>query len=96
MGMELVRWISDQGLQKRILRERNPMLQEMISIATWWQLAEDAMAQVIVNIKSSKTGSEPEEAKDEVPNWNKGPVTSNLDYTRDQKEREESTHMDSN
>ena len=34
LKLELVRGISDQDLQKRILRELNPMMQEMISIAT--------------------------------------------------------------
>ena len=34
LELELVRGISDQDLQKRILRELNPMMQEMISIAT--------------------------------------------------------------
>ena len=51
------------------------------------------MAQFIVDIESSKTDSEPEEANNELPNWSKGPVTSNLNYTRDQKEKEENTQM---
>ena len=54
LKLELVRGISDQGLQKRILQERNPMLRDMISIATRWQSAEDAMAQFIVDIESSE------------------------------------------
>ena len=45
-------------IYKRILRERNPMLQDMISIATLWQLPETAMAQFIVDNKSSKTDNE--------------------------------------
>ena len=76
----------------KILRERNPMLRDMISIATRWQSAEDAMAQFIVDIESSKTDSEPEEANNELPNWSKGPVTSNLDYKIDQKERGKYSH----
>ena len=97
LEMELVQGISDQGLQKRILWERNPMLPDMISIATRWQSAEDAMAQFIIDIESSETNSDPEEANNERPsNWSKGPVTSNLNYTRDQKEREENTHMNGN
>ena len=37
LELELVRGVNDQNLQKRILRERNPMLQDMISIAMQWQ-----------------------------------------------------------
>ena len=33
LELELVRGINDQNLQKRLLQERNPMLQDMISIA---------------------------------------------------------------
>ena len=64
LELELVRGINDQGLQKRILRERNPMLQDMISIATQWQSAEIAMAQFIVDNESSETDSESEETND--------------------------------
>ena len=34
LELELVRGVNDQNLQKRILRERNLMLRDMISIAT--------------------------------------------------------------
>ena len=54
------------------------------------------MAQFIADIESNETNSEPEEANDEPSHWSKGPVTSNLDYTRDQNEREENTHMNGN
>ena len=55
------------------------------------------MAQFSVDIESSKTNSELEEANNERPsNWSKGPVTSNLNYTRDQKEKEENTQMNGN
>ena len=87
LELELVRGINDQGLQKRILLERNPMLQAMISIATQWQSAETAMAQFIVDNESSETNSESEETNDihykRTPNRSKGPVTNNLNYTHD-------------
>ena len=89
LELELIQGINDPNLQKRILQECNPKLQDMVSIATRWQSAEDAIAQFIVDIASSETSSEPDEANDEIPNWNKGPVTSTLDYTCNQKEREE-------
>ena len=55
------------------------------------------MAQFIADNESSETDSDPKEANDERPsNWSKGPVTSNLNYTRDQKEREKNTHMNGN
>ena len=62
LELELVRGINDQSLQKRLLRKQNPVLQDMISIATQWQLAEFAMAQFIVNNGSSKSDSKPKEA----------------------------------
>ena len=100
LELELVRGINDQGLQKRILLERNPTLQAMISIATQWQSAETAMAQFIVDNESSETNSESEETNDihykRTPNRSKGPVTNNLNYTGDQAEREENTQMNSN
>ena len=89
LELELIRGINDPNLQKRILQECNPKLQDMVSIATRWQSAEDAIAQVIVDIESSETSSEPDEANNEVPNWNKGLVTSNLDYMRKRRVREE-------
>ena len=64
LELELVRGINDQNLQKRLLRERNPMLQDMISIATQWQSAETAMAQFIIDNEPSETDSKPEEAND--------------------------------
>jgi hypothetical protein len=89
LELELIRGINDPNLQNRILQECNSKLQDMVSIATRWQSAEDAIAQFIVDIESSETSSEPDEANDEVFNWNKGPVTSNIDYTRNRREREE-------
>ena len=87
LELELVRGINDQGLQKRILLERNPMLQAMISIATQWQSAETAMAQFILDNESSETNSESEETNDihykRTPNRSKCPVTNNLNYTHD-------------
>ena len=64
LELELVRGINDQNLQKRLLREKNPMLQDMISIATQWQSAETAMAQFIIDNEPSETDSKPEEAND--------------------------------
>ena len=89
LELELIQGINDPNLRKRILQECNPKLQDMVSIATRWQSAEDAIAQFIVDIESSETSSEADEANDEIPNWNKNPVASNLDYTRNRKEREE-------
>ena len=37
LELELIRGVNDQNLQKRILREHNPMLLDMVSIATLWQ-----------------------------------------------------------
>ena len=72
-------------IYKRILRERNPMLQDMISIATLWHSAETAMAQFIFKNESSENDSKSEEANDtnyeRTPNRSKGPVTNNLNYT---------------
>ena len=85
----LIRGIDDQGLQKQILRERNSMLLDMISIATQRQSAETTMAQFIVDNESSKTNSEFEKMNDvnhePTSNRSKSPVTSNLNYTRDRK-----------
>ena len=97
LELELVRGLSGQSLQKRILQERNPTLREMVSIATLWQSTEDTIAQFIVDFESSETDSESEgEANNETPKWNKGPVTSNLDYTCSQKEKEGNTHTNGN
>ena len=43
LELELIRGVNDQNLQKRILREHNPMLRDMVNIATLWQSAEIAM-----------------------------------------------------
>ena len=48
LELELIWGINDQNLQKRLLQEKNPMLKDMISIATQWQSAETAMAQFII------------------------------------------------
>ena len=47
--------------KKRTLQEHNPMLRDMVSIATLWQSAETAMAQFIPDNESSVTDSKPEE-----------------------------------
>jgi hypothetical protein len=36
LELELIRGVNDQNLQKRILQEHNPMLRDMVSIATLW------------------------------------------------------------
>ena len=93
LELELIRGVNDQNLQKRILREHNPMLLDMVSIATLWQSAETAMAQFIADNESSVTDSESEETNDPYyerkSTWSKGPVTDNLSYPRDQTERED-------
>ena len=93
LELELIRGVNDQNLKKKILREHNPMLQDMVSIATLWQSAETAMAQFIADNESSVTDSECEETNDPYyerkSTWSKGPVTDNLSYPRDQTERED-------
>jgi hypothetical protein len=93
LELELIRGVNDQNLQKRILQEHNPMLRDMVSIATLWQSAETAMAQFIADNESNVTDSEFEEANDpyheRTPTWSKGPVTDNLNYIRDQTEKED-------
>jgi hypothetical protein len=88
LELELVRGINDQNLQKRLFRERNPMLQDMISIATQWQSAETAMAQFIIDNEPSETDSESEEVNDatyEKPfNRRKGLVTGDLYYKHEE------------
>ena len=42
LQLELLQWVDDLGLQKRLLQERNPMLNDLISIATQWQNEENA------------------------------------------------------
>ena len=92
LELELIQGINDPNLRKRILQECNPKLQDMVCIAKRWQSAEDATAQFAADTESSETNSEKNEASDEVHNWNKGPVTSTNDYTRNPKEREENTN----
>ena len=93
LELELIRGVNDQNLQKRILQEHNPMLRDMVSIATLWQSAETAMAQFIADNESSVADSESEEINDpyyeRASTWSKGPVTNNLSYPRDQAERED-------
>ena len=100
LELELVRGINDQSLQKRLLQERNPMLQDMISIATQWQSAETTMAQFIVDNESIETDSESEEVNntnyERTSNRSKGTVSGNLNYTCNQKEKEENTQMNGN
>ena len=62
LELELVRGISDQNLQRRLLQEKDPTLKDMISLATQWQSAEDAVAQFIIENETSE--NEPEEAND--------------------------------
>ena len=93
LELELIRGVNDQNLQRRILREHNPMLRDMVSIATLWQSAETAMAQFIDDNESSVTVSESEEANNpyykQTSTWSKGPVTHNLSYPCNQTERED-------
>ena len=93
LELELIRGVNNQNLQKRILQEHNPMLRDMVSIATLWQSAETAMAQFIADNESNVTDSEFEEANnpyhERTPTWSKGPVTGNLTYIRDQTEKED-------
>ena len=89
LELELIQGISDPNLRKRILQECNPRLQDMIGIATRWQSAEDATAKFVVETETSETSSEQDEASEEVHIWNKGPVTSTIDCTRNPREEEE-------
>ena len=59
LELELVRGINHQGLQKRILRERNPMLQDMISIATLWQSAETTRPSLLLTTSVAKRIANP-------------------------------------
>ena len=89
LELELIRGVNDRNLQKRTLQEHNPMLRDMVSIATLWQSAETAMAQFIPNNETSVTYSEPEEINDpyyeRLFTWS----NNNLSYPRDQTERED-------
>lgn len=42
LQLELLRGVNDPMLQKRLLQERSPTLNDLISIATQWQSAENA------------------------------------------------------
>ena len=100
LELELIRGISDQNLQRRLLQEKDPMLKDMISLATQWRSAETAMAQFIIDNKLSENESEPEEVNDiyygKTPNWKKGPVTGNLDSNQDQTNTEDATQANCN
>ena len=54
LEVELIRGINNQNLQKRLLQEKDPMLKDLVCIATQWQSAEAAMAQFIINNKPSE------------------------------------------
>ena len=88
LELELIRGISDQNLQRRLLQEKDPTLKNMISLATQWQSAEDAVAQFIIDNETSDNESEPEEVNDinyaRTPNRKKGPVIGNLDSDHEQ------------
>ena len=92
LELELLHGINDQNLQRRLLQEKDPTLKDMISIATQWQSAEDAVAQFIIENKMSENESDPEEANHisygRTSNQRKGPVNGNLNsdhkQTRDE------------
>ena len=42
LQQELLRGVYDSGLQKKLLQERNPKLEDLINIATLWQNADSA------------------------------------------------------
>ena len=42
LQQELLRGVNDPGLQRKLLQERDPKLEDLINIATLWQNAEDA------------------------------------------------------
>jgi hypothetical protein len=100
LELELIRGISDQNLQRRLLQEKDPSLKDMISLATQWQSVEDAMAQFIIDNETSGNESEPEEANDidygKTPNRKKGPVTGNLDSDHEQTYTEDATQANCN
>ena len=64
----------------------------MISMATRWQSAEDALAQFVVETEVSETNSEQDEAREEIHIYNKSLVTNTTDYMRNPKEEEENTN----
>ena len=100
LELELIRGINDQNLQKRLLQEKTPMLQDMISIATQWQSAETATAQFIIDNEPSENKNEPEEVNDthyrKTLNRKKGPVTGNLNSAQDHTDKEDATQADCN
>jgi hypothetical protein len=100
LELELVRGIRDQKLQRRLLQEKDPMLKDMINIATQWQSVEDAVAQFIINNEMSEKESEPEEANDinygKIANQKKGPVPGNLDSDHEQATIEDATQANCN
>ena len=83
LELELLRGISDQNLQRRLLQEKDPTLRNIISITTQWQWAKDAVAQFIIENKISENESNPEETNNisygRTSNRRKGPVNGNLD-----------------
>jgi hypothetical protein len=42
LQQELLRGVYDSGLQRKLLQERNPELEDLIKIATLWQNADTA------------------------------------------------------
>ena len=78
MTMTVNNWLE----MELVLQEKDPTMTDMVSIATQWQSAEDAVAQFIDN-ETSKNDSDSEEADDidyrAMSNRKKGPATGNLD-----------------
>ena len=58
LQLELLRNVYDSGLQRKLLQERNPKLEDLIKIATLWQNADSAQVSM---------GTEPSEDVRRVP-----------------------------
>ena len=94
LEMELIRGANDPKLKRRLLQERNPILNDMVCIARQWQSAENTTTQFIVDNEPNETESEPEDTNDHYGMTNnpaKGPVPGNPDEIRDQQDKDDAT-----